>query len=128
MQPTSDIGVTVLGMMPIQHPHEYVGIRQNELGGGLNNILMNLAQLLHESCYQRPNSTLVLPPITSGAVRCMFCILPAAYTDITAGVLHSPRSIREFAFSLHNALQPLCCIVLSFPCTQYLHAQLSGAA
>lgn len=38
------------------------------LGGGLNNMLMNVAQLLHDSCGggRHGNTTLVLPQLTSG--------------------------------------------------------------
>lgn len=44
----------------------YTGIEAwDELGGGLNNLLMNLAQLLHDSC-KDPDKVLVLPQITSG--------------------------------------------------------------
>ena len=47
------------------HTTRYTGIEQNdELGGGLNNLLMNLAQLLHDSC--KSDAVLVLPHITSG--------------------------------------------------------------
>lgn len=44
---------------------QYEGIRwDDELGGGLNNLIMNLAQILHDSC--RRGSVLVLPNITTG--------------------------------------------------------------
>ena len=47
------------------HTTAYTGIEQNdELGGCLNNLLMNLAQLLHDAC--KSDTVLVLPHITSG--------------------------------------------------------------
>lgn len=73
------------GVSTRQGPTEYLGISEtDELGGGLNNILMSTAQLLHDSCYLRPNAALVLPRITSGYrfIRTTGRIRPFRFGDV----------------------------------------------
>ena len=57
------LSAAALGVLP----RRYIGIRlDDELGGGLNNQLMNLAQLLHDACSEQESTALVLPHVTSG--------------------------------------------------------------
>ena len=55
---------TNIGLRLFANNMRYEGLATGELGGGLNNMLMNLAQMLDDAC--RRDAVLVLPRMTSG--------------------------------------------------------------